>query len=263
MNILDEIVARKRAEIWEKKSKVTPDELKDRAAARPKAPDFAGALRAAPMGLIAEVKHRSPSAGIIRDPFEPEEIAREYAQAGAQAISVLMDQEYFGGGESDFKVVRAAVSLPMLYKEFVVDAWQVWHAASLGASAVLLIAAVLPNDELADLAGMCLGVGMTPLVEVHTEVEMERARTIGAPCIGINNRDLATFTVSLDTTFRLRDSAPEDGLLVSESGIRFPEDVARLREAGIEGILVGEHLLRQFDIRTGIAVLMEQVWGSS
>ena len=258
MNILAEIIAHKRLEVaaWKQ---VRPLETLRAAPAVPP-PPFAAALRAAPIGLIAEAKRRSPSAGAIREPFEPAAIAAAYARAGAQAMSVLMDRKYFAGGEDAFCVVRAAVPLPLLYKEFVVDPWQVWHARALGASAVLLIAAALDDRELSALLAECRAAGLEVLLEVHDEVEMRRAAASGAECIGVNNRDLRTFTVDLGTTERLKTLAPARCTLVSESGIRSAADVLRLKAAGVQAVLVGEQLLRQPDLERAVRELMGQAW---
>ncbi len=256
MDILHEIVAHKREELASRKAAVPFDALREQAARRTAPPNFIAALRAVPIGLIAEAKRKSPSAGIIRDPFEPVAIAHAYAQAGAQAMSVLMDEKYFGGGEAHFKDVRAAVELPLLYKEFVVDPWQVWHAAALGASAVLLIVAALDRDALGALQTVCRDAGLTALVEVHQAIEMTAAVDAGAGVIGVNNRDLKTFQVSLETSLRLREAAPADCTLISESGIRTPDDVLRLKQAGFHGILVGQQLLEQPDLDRAVAVLM-------
>lgn len=256
MTILDEIVADKREEIAQRRRETPIEALREAAASRLAPPAFADALRAAPIGLIAEVKRRSPSAGAIRDPFDPPRIAAAYEAGGAQAVSVLMDAKYFGGGEEDFRVVREAVRLPMLYKEFVVDPWQAWHAASLGASAALLIAGVLDEDELRAFRGELAEAGMEALVEVHNAEQMAMSAAAGATCIGINNRDLRTFNVSLDTTLEVAAGAPEGCTLISESGIRGAADVARLRAAGIHGVLVGEHLLRKPDLESAVRELM-------
>jgi indole-3-glycerol phosphate synthase len=226
-------------------------------------PSLIDALRASPMGLIAEVKHKSPSAGVIRKPFEPAAIARAYVGAGAHGISVLMDEVFFGGGQDHFLAVRKAVPAPLLYKEFVVDEWQVWHAATLGASAVLLIAAALGAEEMRRLMDTCRDARVEPLVEVHDDEEMKRVVDMGAPCIGINNRDLRTFKVSLDTTFRLRELAPKSTLVVSESGIKSCNDIARLKAAGVGAVLVGEQLLRQPDPGHAVRELMGSAWASS
>jgi len=224
--------------------------------ARRAAPDFIAALESAPVGLIAEVKRQSPSAGAIREPFDPAAIARAYEEAGAQAISCLMDKTFFGGGEDQWNLVRAATKLPMLYKEFVIDPRQIFHAEALGASAVLLIAAVLSDAELGPFIRLTAACGMTPLVEVHTEEEMKRAVSLGAKCIGINNRNLKTFETRIETTLELRELAPAGCTLISESGIRTAEEVRRLREAGISAVLVGESLLRQADISAALRGLM-------
>lgn len=270
MNILDEIIAHKRQEIetdgyfqaldqvLEKIPHVGSDahccdcELPDLSR-----PDFIAALQSAPIGLIAEVKRQSPSAGPIREPFNPAEIAAAYQAAGAQAVSCLMDARYFGGGEAQWNAVRAAVSLPMLYKEFVIDPRQIFHAEALGASAVLLIVAALNDRELARFIQITEASGMTPLVEVHTAEEMKRAVAAGAGCIGINNRNLKTFETKIETTLELRELAPANCTLISESGIRTADDLRRLQKAGISAVLVGESLLRQADLGAAVRSLMK------
>lgn len=270
MNILEEIIANKRREIerpsyFQALEKVlenlphvgnTCTEC-DGKPAREVAPDFVATLKAAPMGLIAEVKRKSPSVGSIREPFDPAAIAGMYEKAGAQAISCLMDAKYFGGGEEQWNAVRAATSLPMLYKEFVIDPRQIFHAEALGASAVLLIVAALSDAELKKYIRLTEASGMTPLVEVHTADEMDRAVLAGAECIGINNRNLKTFETKIETTLELLKLAPKGCTLISESGIRTAADVKRLREAGISAVLVGESLLRQADIEAAVRVLMK------
>ena len=245
MNILDKICSDKRAEIAEHKKVQPLEELRAKVPTLETPPPFVPALRAGPMGLIAEVKRRSPSAGAIREPFDPAAIAREYETNGASAISCLMDEKYFGGGAADFSEVRKAVSLPMLYKEFVIDSWQIVHARTMGASAVLLIVGALSDPELHRFMTEIRDLGLQPLVEVHDREEMLRAIDVGADCIGINNRNLKTFETTLETTFALKELAPADCTLVSESGIKTAEDVAALQAAGIHAILVGESLLRQ------------------
>ena len=241
MNILEQIIADKRAEITALKKVVPESSI---ALPHEVSPDFVAALRAQPLGLIAEVKRKSPSAGVIRDPFNPVEIASSYVTGGATAISCLMDQPYFGGGADDFRSVRSAVLLPMLYKEFIVDSWQITHAQSMGASGVLLIASVLRDEELDQFSKEIMNRGMTPLIEVHDKEEMERAIGIGAVCIGINNRNLKTFDTSLEITAQLASMAPAETTLVSESGIKTAEDALMLKEMGAHALLVGEHLLR-------------------
>lgn len=270
MNILDEIIANKRREIetpgyFQTLEKVVENlphvgksctECDGQPARRP-APDFIAALKSAPIGLIAEVKRQSPSAGPIRTPFDPAAVVRAYETAGAQAVSCLMDSKYFGGGEEQWAAVRAATKLPMLYKEFVVDSRQIFHAEALDASAVLLIVAALDDSELKKFIRLIEASGMTALVEVHTEEEIKRAVAAGASCIGINNRNLKTFETKLETTMKLRALAPKGCTLISESGIRTAADVKMLRDAGIAAILVGESLLRQPDLETAVRTLME------
>lgn len=262
MSVLQEILRNKRAEIARRKRETPLASLRS-AAASVARPSFLDALRASPMGLIAEVKRQSPSAGLLRDPFEPAAIARAYAAGGAQVLSVLMDEVYFGGGEAQFRSVREAVTLPLLYKEFVVDEWQVWHAAALGASAVLLIAAALAPRKLRELHALCGEAGMAALVEVHDERDTDLALELAPACLGVNNRNLHTFNVSLDTTLRLRARIPREVLLVSESGIRTAGEVALLKQAGVQAVLVGEHLLRQPDLAAAVGELMGAAWASS
>lgn len=247
MNILDKINADKAVEIRARYEEIPLDELKAKAAVAPVRPHFVESLRKAEIGVIAEVKRQSPSAGIIRDPFDPAAIARRYEACGARAVSCLMDHKYFGGGAEDFAIVRESISLPMLYKEFVIDPWQIYHAKVMGASAVLLIVASLEKETLVEYMQLVRELGMTPLVEVHTREEMEVAVECGCECIGINNRNLKTFITSIDTTLELKGMAPEGVTLISESGIKCAADVERLKAAKIHGILVGEGLLRQDD----------------
>ena len=269
MNILDEIIANKRIEMeqpgyfqsLENVLENIPHLGKNAPPCGEKVPsignpDFIAALKSAPMGLIAEVKRQSPSAGPIREPFEPAEIAAAYEAAGAQAVSCLMDSKYFGGGEAQWAEVRAATSLPMLYKEFVIDPRQIFHAEALGASAVLLIVAALTDEELGSFISLIEASGTTPLVEVHTEEEMKRAVAANARCIGINNRNLKTFETQIETTLKLRELAPPDCTLISESGIRTAENIRVLKEAGIAAVLVGESLLRQPDLEAAVKNLM-------
>jgi indole-3-glycerol phosphate synthase len=170
----------------------------------------------------------------------------------------LMDQKYFGGGEEDFQEVRAAVKLPMLYKEFVVDVWQIWHARAIGASAVLLIAAALSDEEIREFSGVALAAGLEVLLEVHDGEELDRALALGAKLIGINNRNLKTFETKLEHTLDLMPRVPEDVTLISESGIRTHADVKRLQAAGVAGILVGEHLLRKADLEQAVREMMNR-----
>lgn len=259
MNILDQIIENKRVEITLRKSICPLAQLQAGLAEAEPRPDFREAIRSVPMGLIAEVKRRSPSAGLIRDPFDPVEIAISYADHRASAVSCLLDEKYFGGGDADFSAVRSAIDLPMLYKEFVVDSWQIVHAKVMGASAVLLIAGALSDEELESFMEAIRAFDLLPLVEVHDREEMRRAIQAGADCIGINNRNLKTFVTTLDTTYELAEMAPVGSTLISESGIKTPDDVALLRQAGAHAVLVGESLLRAPDPGLAAAFLMSRI----
>lgn len=263
MNLLKRIVEDKRREIERRRADWPLRELQETAMQSPSPPDFIASLRTKPIGLIAEVKRRSPSAGLIRRKFDPAEIAKAYADGGAQAISVLVDAPYFGGGDDDVRAVRGSVDLPILYKEFVIDPWQIWHARALGASAVLLIVAALEEPLLKELHAVAVQAGLTPLVEVHTPKEFEAALSLGARCIGVNNRNLKTFETTLETSLRLARLAPPGVLLVSESGIGSRRDVLRLREAGFHAVLVGESLLRKRDLVKAVGALMREAWSAA
>jgi len=244
--ILAAIVDTKRAELASLRARA--DELEARASAAPPPRGFRQALSSPDrVSLIAECKRRSPGAGPIRPDLDPVELTRGYARAGASALSVLTDAEYFGGSASDLEAVRAGTPLPVLRKDFTIDPLHVIEARAMGADAVLLIVRILSDRMLSELHAQATGLGMSVLVEVHDRAELERANAIGADLIGINNRDLSVFRTDLGTTLALIDDVPEDALVVSESGIRGPEDVARLGEAGVDAILVGESLLKAPD----------------
>lgn len=253
--VLGRILARKAMEVDAGRAASPPADLRRQAAAMPPARPFAGALAAAVAAgrpaVIAESKRASPSQGRIRADYDPAGIARSYHAAGATCLSVLTDAA-FEGCDADLAAARQACPLPVLRKDFVVDPWQVLQARVLGADCILLIVAALGDDALAGLAALAMSLGMDVLVESHDEAELARAlRVPGShgrvPLLGVNNRDLRTFEVSLDTTLRLRDRVPADRLLVAESGIRDPGDVARLRAAGVHAFLVGEAFMRAAD----------------
>jgi indole-3-glycerol phosphate synthase len=209
---------------------------------------FRAALAASELvALIAECKRRSPGAGEIRPGLDPAELSRAYESAGAAALSVLTDEEYFGGTADDLRAARGVTSVPVLRKDFTLDPLHVLEARAMGADAVLLIVRLLDDAALAALHREATGLGMDVLVEVHDAAELERAAHLGADLIGINNRDLSTFRTDLATTTALLDGVPDGVLVVSESGIHTPEDVARLAEAGVDAILVGESILRAPD----------------
>jgi indole-3-glycerol phosphate synthase len=246
MSILHAIVRAKRVEV-ERLRRNGPD-LRDRAEARPPGPGFAAALRAGVgVRVIAEVKRRSPSAGEIRADAAAAAVAGTYADAGAAAISVLTDGEYFGGSLADLESVASAVWVPLLRKDFTLDAVQLYEARAAGASAVLLIARILDDAQLVDLGALAAELRLSALVEVHDEREVERALKGEARVIGVNNRDLATFTTDLGVTERLSRYIPDDVLFVSESGIRDVADVERVAAAGVNAVLAGEALMRAED----------------
>jgi len=253
-NILDRIVAVKHAEVRALRGRAS--ELHARAADAPAARGFAAALRRpGEVRLLAEVKRRSPSAGEIRPGADPVEVAQAYRSGGAAALSVLTDREFFGGELGFLERVRGAVDLPVLRKDFVVDALQLHEARAAGADAVLLIARILPDPQLAELHAQARELGMDALVEVHDAGEMGRALAAGATLVGVNNRDLATFTTDLALSERLVVGVPDAVTRVAESGIRTAADVDRLGAAGFDAILVGESLMRQPDLAAAAAAL--------
>ena len=253
-DILARIVATKRRELEALRGR--GDALEREAAAAPPPRDLAAALAGdASVAVMAEVKRRSPGAGDIRPGLDPAALASGYAAAGAAAVSVLTDAEWFGGSLDDLRAVRAAVPVPVLRKDFTLDPLQVVEARAAGADGVLLIARILDDDALASLRESAEGLGMSALVEVHDAEELERAAASGARLVGINNRDLRTFTTRLEVTLDLLDAVPAGAVVVSESGVRTPADVERLGAAGVHAVLVGESLLRQDDPGGGVAAL--------
>jgi indole-3-glycerol phosphate synthase len=247
-DVLQAILRRKHEEIAERAAREPLRELSARAADAPPARGFAAALEtriaAGDAAVIAEVKKASPSKGVIRADFDPAAIARSYEAGGAACLSVLTDVDFFQGADAFLQQARAACALPVLRKDFIVDPYQVIEARAIGADCILLIAAALDDDHLAALSEQALDLGMDVLVEVHDLAELERALQVPAPLLGINNRNLRTFEVSLDTTLALKDAVPADRRLVTESGIVGPDDVRRLRAAGVDAFLVGEAFMR-------------------
>jgi len=245
MDILRKIVDHKRREVEEKKRKFNLSVLREEAE-RLKVPyDFKEALSGEGINIIAEVKKASPSKGVIREDFDPVKIAKAYERGGARAISVLTDEKFFQGSPFYLRQVAESVNLPVLRKDFIIDEFQIYGAKALGASSYLLIVAILSDFQLKEFIALGRDLGMEPLVETHTEEEVERALKAGAEIIGVNNRDLKTFTVSLSTTLNLLPLIKSEGkLAVSESGIKGREDILRLREAGVDAFLVGETLMR-------------------
>ena len=249
--ILDTILARKQEEVAERRERVSLFELKARIASAPPVRGFAAAVEAKiAAGLpavIAEVKKASPSKGVIRADFDPAAIARSYEKAGAACLSVLTDSDFFQGSEAFLQQARNACSLPLLRKDFIIDPYQVHEARAIGADCILLIVAALDDDQLLPLALLAAELDLDVLCEVHDEEEMERALALPVPLIGVNNRNLRNFETALETSLALQALIEYDRVLVAESGIHTPEDVARLREGGIQAFLVGEAFMRAED----------------
>ncbi|MCS5679058.1 MAG: indole-3-glycerol phosphate synthase TrpC [Acidimicrobiales bacterium] len=256
-DILAEIVDRKRREVAVARESVPLAVLEAALPAAPPVRDFFAAVSAGPpIRLIAEFKRQSPSAGEIRPGATVAEVVRGYAEAGAAALSVLTDQAGFGGSLADLEEARAAVGLPVLRKEFVIDSYQVVEARVHGADAVLLIAECLDDCHLRSLYSAIIDLGMTPLVELHDEANLPRVLDLGATLVGVNNRNLKTMTTDLSHVLALREQVPDDVVLVAESGIKTRADVERLEAAGIEAMLVGESLLKQADPAAAAAALL-------
>ncbi|HVJ61400.1 MAG TPA: indole-3-glycerol phosphate synthase TrpC [Tahibacter sp.] len=247
-DILKKILARKVEEIQARSTQTSLRALSARVADAPPVRGFADALQAKVAGgqaaVIAEIKKASPSKGVIRPDFDPAAIARSYEAGGAACLSVLTDVDFFQGADAYLQQAREACALPVLRKDFVIDAYQVYEARVLGADCILLIVAALGDAALAELSALALDLGLDELVEVHDAEELERALAVPAPLVGINNRNLRTFDVTLDTTLGLRDRVPADRLLVTESGILAPADVALMRRNDVQAFLVGEAFMR-------------------
>jgi len=250
-DVLQRILETKRAEIRAAKSAAPLAEMQRRARGAPPARDFVGALRAkiaaGRPAVIAEAKRASPSKGLLREPYDPAAIARSYEQGGAACLSVLTDREYFQGAPEHLAAARAACALPVLRKDFVLDAYQVYEARALGADCILLIAAAIDLPVMRELEDVAFELGMAVLVEVHDGAELERALGLRTPLVGINNRDLRTFDTRLETTLQLQARVAAPRIVVSESGIATPEDVQTLWRSGVQAYLVGEAFMRAID----------------
>ena len=256
-NILQEIIAQKQIELARAKQRVDINEWRCRAREAEAPRDFCAAIRNAQgIALIAEVKKASPSQGVIRADFEPVSLARTYAEAGAHCLSVLTDEPFFQGHLHYLRMIRPAVKLPLLRKDFVIDEYQVIEARAAGADAVLLIAECLSADELRGLHQSILEWGMTPLVELYEEKNLEAVLSCQPKLVGVNNRDLNSFQVDLQHSLRLRKKIPQEILFVSESGISTPRDVAELKANGVDAMLVGESLMRQHDLAFAVKNLL-------
>ncbi len=250
-DILKRILARKAEEVAERSARVPLAELAARVADLPPTRGFVAALEAkiddGEPAVIAEIKKASPSKGVIREDFDAAMIARSYADAGAACLSVLTDKDFFQGGEAFLEQARAACDLPILRKDFTIDPYQVYEARAIGADCILLIVSALDDPELLSLSQLAAELDLDVLVEVHDEIELERALGVPAPLIGVNNRNLRTFETSLDTTLSLRDRVDAGRLLVTESGIHTRADVRKMQDAGIDVFLVGEAFMRAPD----------------
>lgn len=257
--ILDDIVAVKRREVPERKKAVPSPVLEKNIGGMPPTRDFRKALSGGNCSIIAEVKRRSPSRGVIREDFDPVRIAVAYEQNGAAAVSVLTDNTFFGGSSEDLTAVKGAISLPVLRKEFIIDPWQIVETRAIGADALLLIAAILGEDELRKYRGLAASLGLASLVEVHDRPELEKALSSGAEIIGINNRDLRSFATDVTTSLALAPLVPADRIVVSESGIRSRAEIETLMRAGVRGFLIGETLVAAQDIGATLRGLLERL----
>jgi indole-3-glycerol phosphate synthase len=256
---LDAILAQTRARLVEDRSRRSLDAVRSAAAQAPPARPFGSALlRPGRVNVIAEHKRRSPSRGPIREDLTPGDVARRYAEAGAAALSVLTDEAFFGGRIEHLVAAREATSLPVLRKDFVVDPWQVYEARSAGADAVLLIVAAVTDVELRGLLGAAADAGLEGLVEVHDGVELERALAAGSRIVGVNNRDLRTLAVTIETSAALAPSIPEDVVAVAESGICSGAEIRLLRGLGYDAFLVGDHLMSQPDPGAALRALLAE-----
>jgi len=258
VSYLDAILPDVRRRLAERKARVPQTELVRTSAPGPR-PSFAEALRAPGVSVIAEVKRFSPSKGPIRPDLDVGSLVAAYEAGGAAAVSILTEEDHFGGSLTDLRVAAANTRLPLLRKDFIIDPYQVHEARAFGASAVLLIAAILDDRALRDLSALVADLGLDVLLEVHDEREMARALDVDGVVIGINNRDLRTFEVSLETSIRLAVLVPTGRLLVSESGIRRRADLERLASAGIDAVLVGESLLREATVAAAVSALARPV----
>jgi indole-3-glycerol phosphate synthase len=256
-NILDTIVEARRASVAHRK-RVLPDVALKIAVEKKVAPprDFSGALTQPGLNVISELKKASPSLGVIRKDYSPALLGKGLEAAGAAALSVLTEEDFFSGSLGDLKEASKVTKIPILRKDFIIDPWQVWETRAAGADSFLLIAAVLDDEALRELLDLGRTLKMEPLVEVHSREELERVLNAGARIIGINNRDLRDFQVHLETSLELVEAIPDECIAVSESGLHTHEDLLRLRRAGIDAFLIGEYLMKRDDPGAALATLL-------
>jgi indole-3-glycerol phosphate synthase len=259
MSVLDKILERSRAQVAERRALRPMERVQAVMAEAPARRPFGPALsRSGRVNVIAEYKRRSPSRGVIREDLSPQTVAHAYAAAGAAALSVLTDQEFFGGQLDHLTAARAAVDVPVIRKDFIVDAYQIWEARAAGADAVLLIVAALSDAELVALLAEAAAARVEVLVEVHDAAELDRALAAGATIVGVNNRNLKTMDVRLDTAVELAPRFPAGVIKVAESGIKTGADIQRLRAAGFDAFLIGEHLMSSPDPGAALGALLRE-----
>ena len=254
--MLDKIIAQKREEVEQRKKVATITYLQQRIARQEPALDLAPALKGDHIRLIAEVKQASPSRGMLSPNFNPIELAQTYAEGGAAAISVLTEANYFMGSIEHLAAIKEVVGLPLLRKDFIFDFYQIYESRAYGADALLLIVAILSQEQLKELVSLSHSLGLRCLVEVHNEGEVERAVLSEAEIIGINNRDLNTLSIDINMTRRLRPLIPQERIVISESGIRSKRDIEKLRKWGVDAVLVGEALVTAGDVRAKMKELL-------
>jgi len=255
--ILDEILAQKRKEVEQTKAGLSKEDIVTRTAGLPHPRDFKSAIaKPGRINLIAEIKKASPSRGIIREDFDPAGIARIYQDSGAQALSVLTDEQFFKGSLGHLRQVRTVTAIPILRKDFIIDQYQIYQSFLAGADAVLLIAGLLSKNKLVDFLSIAAGLGMSSVVEVHSTEDVEKIQGMDVQIVGINNRDLTSFKIDLGTTGRLIEALPKNTIVISESGIKTSRDVKRLKDLGVKAVLIGETFMASADIAEEIRQVM-------
>jgi indole-3-glycerol phosphate synthase len=256
--VLDRILDARRAAVDHRKRVLPETALKYGAKAATPLRDFSAALSRPGVNILAELKPASPSRGVLREPFDAVALARSLEAAGAAALSILTEEEFFHGSLRNLREARKSIGLPVLRKDFIFDPWQVWETRANDADSFLLIVAALDDEQLRELIALGRQLGMEPLVEVHSKAELDRALAADTRVVGVNNRDLKTLTVRPETSFELIDQIPDDCIAVSESGLRAHDDILRLRSAGFDAFLIGEHLMLAPDPAVALANLLGQ-----